>query len=118
MAKSKSNKAPKAVTKRRASTVESLKVVGWFLVAVAAAVLAVLVAQVRFFNRKVADSYATAENDPVEEVFVAENVRKALKVHVEPETHPNPKVRGLPEDLSRWPPGERGVGIHLVIRGN
>ena len=31
-----------------------------------------------------------------------------VKPYIESEFHPNPNVRNLPADLSKWPPGEMG----------
>ncbi len=39
--------------------------------------------------------------------------KDAVRAYLEPETHPDSKIRGLPSDLSRWPPGEMGIGVRL-----
>ena len=33
--------------------------------------------------------------------------------YVEEESHPNPKIRNLPDNLANWPPGEMGIGLNL-----
>ena len=38
---------------------------------------------------------------------------KYIEPYIEEEVHPNPSVRGLPADLSNWPPGEMGIGVTL-----
>ena len=38
---------------------------------------------------------------------------KYIKPYVQAEVHPNPPIRGLPADLSNWPPGEMGIGVTL-----
>ena len=40
-------------------------------------------------------------------------IRDAILPYTEPELHPDKNIRGLPDDLADWPPGERGIGIRL-----
>jgi len=41
---------------------------------------------------------------------------KFVKPYVEDEYHPDKNVRNLPADLSKWPPGEMGIGVTLNKR--
>ena len=38
---------------------------------------------------------------------------KYIKPYIEEEVHPNPFIRGLPANLSNWPPGEMGIGVNF-----
>ena len=55
-----------------------------------------------------------SQNNPVREhVDTTKEIPKYIKPYVQPESHPNPSIRGLPSDLSNWPPGEMGIGVSL-----
>lgn len=85
----------------------------WAFLVAFCAVLALVVKQT-YFSGKTPDSYETIEPEEVVEANgIDPEILKAISVYLEPETHPNKNIRGLPEDLSDWPPGERGVGVKI-----
>ena len=58
----------------------------------------------------------TAEktNPFIEPVDTSKKTADFIQPYIEEESHPNPNVRNLPNDLQNWPPGEMGIGVNLV----
>ena len=52
--------------------------------------------------------------EPVDTSKVTPNF---IKPYIEEEYHPNPNVRNLPSDLSKWPPGEMGKYSFMLESG-
>ena len=49
------------------------------------------------------------KSNPLKEpVDISKETPNYIKPFIEEEYHPNPNVRNLPSDLSKWPPGEMG----------
>ena len=49
------------------------------------------------------------KSNPLKEpVDISKETPNYIKPFIEEEYHPNPHVRNLPSDLSKWPPGEMG----------
>eukprot|EP00095_Tigriopus_kingsejongensis_P002876 maker-scaffold52_size450388-snap-gene-2.16 protein:Tk02876 transcript:maker-scaffold52_size450388-snap-gene-2.16-mRNA-1 annotation:"polypeptide n-acetylgalactosaminyltransferase 9-like isoform x2" len=65
-------------------------------------------------NHYAGESYANSIPEPVQPSdHIPADILPAISPYTEPELHPDKHIRGLASNLKDWPPGERGIGIHL-----
>ena len=65
---------------------------------------------------KVLDIFNNKESIAPHQEYVdtSKEIPDFIQHYNEEESHPDPNVRHLPSDFSRWPPGEMGLGVNLV----